>query len=148
MPWVKKTLCNGCGICTEECPVGAIELSAPATATINEEKCVRCGHCHEVCPEHAVRHDGERIPQDVADNLRWVRALLAHYKGHEEQAAFIRRIIRFFKKQKSVSEQTLLAIENAQARPQEELDAAIRQLSELAHAETKMRPDRPVGKTS
>jgi NAD-dependent dihydropyrimidine dehydrogenase PreA subunit len=26
MPWVDKDKCTGCGICIEECPVGAISM--------------------------------------------------------------------------------------------------------------------------
>jgi len=64
MPWVNEEMCVGCGVCVEECPVGAISMSKES-ATINDEECIRCGRCHDVCPEGAVRHDSERIPQEI-----------------------------------------------------------------------------------
>jgi len=79
-------------------------------AFINENKCIRCGVCHDVCPEDAVRHDGERIPEEVAANLVWVRQFLEHdyYSGNKErQKAFIERMKRYFTKERKVSEKTI-----------------------------------------
>jgi len=129
MPWVNEELCTGCEICVGECPVEAIELKADNVAEINETKCIRCGRCHDVCPQEAVRHDGERIPHEVAENLRWVRTLLAHFKSSEEQLAFMQRMVRFFNKQKKVSEQTLAVITAVEKHPTAGIDAAICELS-------------------
>jgi len=128
MPWIKQELCDGCGTCLQECPVDAIQLEAGA-AEINEAECIRCGRCHDVCPQGAVRHDGERIPQEVAANLRWVRRLLEHFQQAPERAAFMDRMRRYFAKEKKVTEQTLAAIEAAGERPAEGIDATIRALS-------------------
>ena len=130
MPWIKQDMCTGCSICVNECPVGAIELTADGFAEIDEAECIRCGRCHDVCPQEAVRHDSERIPQEVAENLRWIRNLLGHFQDPQEQSAFLQRMVRFFNKQKNVSEQTLAAIAAAEDEPAEGLDAAIRELSE------------------
>lgn len=130
MPWVNKEMCKGCGICVKECPVEAIEQQADGLAEIHNSECIRCGRCHDVCPQEAVRHDSERIPQDVADNLRWVRRLLGHFDLPEEQAAFMERMVRFFNKQKKVSEQTLTAISAAKDAPATGMDVAISKLSE------------------
>ena len=69
MPWVNQDLCVVCGICVDECPVGAITQKQSQKAFINEDECIRCGKCHEVCPENAVRHDSERIPKEIAANI-------------------------------------------------------------------------------
>ena len=130
MPWIKQDMCTGCRICVNDCPVGAIEMKADGYAEIDEAECIRCGRCHDVCPQEAVRHDGERIPQEVAENLRWVRKLLGHFQDPEERSAFMQRMVRFFKKQKKVSKQTLAAITAAEDKPTEGIDAAIGQLSE------------------
>jgi len=130
MPWIKQDLCTGCSLCVEECPVGAIALSADDFAEIDEAKCIRCGRCHDVCPQEAVRHDGERIPQEVAENLRWVRKLLGHFDDPQEQSAFMQRMVRFFNKQKKVNERTLAAITAAQDNPAEGIDAAMGRLSQ------------------
>jgi len=129
MPWIKQELCTGCGICIDECPVGAIKMEANNHAEIKERKCIRCGRCHDVCPQEAVRHDGERIDQEVAANLQWVQELLIHFQQPMEQAAFMERMVRFFNKQKKVSEKTLALIKTGITRPAEHLTAAIRDLS-------------------
>jgi len=136
MPWINKDMCTGCGICIDECPVDAIEQKADGLAEINDAECIRCGRCHDVCPQEAVRHDGERIPQDVAENLRWVRKLLGHFQEPQEQSAFMQRMVRFFNKQKKVNERTLAAITAAEGMPVEGIDAAIEQLSEDQSTET------------
>jgi len=135
MPWVNQEMCTGCGICVSECPVGAMELTADGFAVIDEDECIRCGRCHDVCPQDAVRHDSERIPQEVAENLRWVRKLLRHFEDSREQADFMQRMVRFFKKQKKVSEQSLAAITDAMGNPAEGIDAAIGKLSDRQGAE-------------
>jgi ferredoxin len=130
MPWVKQDLCVGCGVCVEACPVGAVQMEDGGPAAINEAECIRCGRCHDVCPEGAVRHDSERIPQEVEANLQWVRRLLRHFDGPPERAAFMARMVRFFNKQKKVTEQTLAAIEAAGDDPAAGIDAAVQALSQ------------------
>jgi uncharacterized Fe-S center protein len=106
MPWVNGEMCTGCGTCLEECPVGAITLEEDV-AVIEDEKCVRCGKCHEVCPVEAVRHDSERIPQEVDANLQWARKLMGHFETDEEKAALLERLGRHFKKEMKIAQQTL-----------------------------------------
>jgi len=130
MPWIKQDMCTGCSLCVHECPVGAIELTADGSAEIDEAECIRCGRCHDVCPQEAVRHDSERIPHEVAENLRWVRKLLGHFHDPQERSAFMQRMVRFFNKQKKVSERTLFAIGAAEDKPAEGIDAAVDRLSE------------------
>ena len=115
MPWIKQELCTGCRTCMDVCPVHAIAVGTGGVAAIDEAACIRCGQCHGACPQNAVRHDGERIPQEIAENLRWVLRLLRHFKEPKEQSAFMERMERFFNKQKKVSEQTLAAIHAAKA---------------------------------
>jgi formate hydrogenlyase subunit 6/NADH:ubiquinone oxidoreductase subunit I len=83
-------------------------------ASLAENVCIRSGVCHDVCPEQAVRHGGERIPQEVEANLNWARELLAHeyYSiSAEKRAALMERLGRYFTKEKKVIEQTLEQLE-------------------------------------
>ena len=107
MPWVNQDLCVGCGICVDDCPVGAITLKENQKAVIDEDGCIRCGRCHDVCPEEAVRHDGERIPEEVAANTEKTRNLLKHYNDPGEQRQFIERMIRYFNKEQKVAKLTI-----------------------------------------
>jgi len=107
MPWVNEDLCVSCGVCVDDCPVGAITLKENQTAVIDEDGCIRCGRCHEVCPEEAVRHDSERIPEEVAINIGKTKNLLKHYNDPGERQQFIERMIRYFNKEQKVAGLTI-----------------------------------------
>ena len=117
MPWVNKEMCTGCQICVSECYVGAISMDEDI-AFINESKCIRCGVCHDVCPNDAVRHDGERIPEEVESNLAWAIGLLEHeyyLNDKEKQKELIGRLLRYFAKNKKVIEKTIERLEILQS---------------------------------
>ena len=126
MPWIDQEMCTACGICVDECPVGAIDIEDNVRAAIVESDCIRCGRCHDACPQEAVRHDSERIPQEVAANLQWVSKLLDHFQSPSECVAFMARIGRHFNKQKKVIERTLAALNTVGEDTANDLDAAIR----------------------
>lgn len=53
-PRVDKSICNGCSICIQNCPLLAIELK-DKKAKIDYKKCVDCFCCLEVCPIGAMK---------------------------------------------------------------------------------------------
>jgi ferredoxin len=110
MPWVNEEMCTACGTCLDECPVGAIGLESQC-AVIDEQKCVRCGRCHDVCPFEAVRHDSERIPQEVEANVQWARKLMDNFQDQPERAGVLERVRRYFKKEMKVVDETLQRLE-------------------------------------
>jgi ferredoxin len=107
MPWVNEDLCVGCGVCVEDCPVDAITLKEEQKAVINEDECIRCGRCHDVCPQEAVRHDSERIPQEVAANVEKTKGLFKHFETSQAKQAFLERMVRYFKKEQKVASLTI-----------------------------------------
>jgi ferredoxin len=107
MPWVNEDLCVGCGVCVDDCPVDAITLKEDQKAVINEDKCIRCGRCHNICPQEAVRHDSERIPEQVAANVEKTRILLQYYKSPDDQQSLLERMVRYFKKEEKVAGLTI-----------------------------------------
>ena len=117
MPWVNEDMCVGCGICVDDCPVGAITLKDNRKATINDDGCIRCGRCHDVCPRQAVRHDSERIPQEIEANIKKTKSLLKHFKNPEQKQAFLERMVRYFKKQQKVASLTVDRIISMKADP-------------------------------
>lgn len=106
MPWIRTEYCVACGVCVEECPVGAIVMNEQA-ALIDEKECIRCGRCHDVCPQEAVRHDSERIPDEVAANVEWTMGLLRHFETPEEKQGLIQRMQRYFVKEQKVAQQSI-----------------------------------------
>ena len=125
MPWVNQEMCAGCGTCVEECPVGAIALQENAKSFVDEETCIRCGTCHDICPEDAVRHDSERIPQEITANIEKTRQLLRHFDTPAEQTAFIGRMIRYFNKQRKVAEETIERLKCIEEDPVNKIDSVM-----------------------
>jgi len=102
-------MCTGCETCVDECVVGAISMRG-RVAWINDEACIRCGICHGICPNEAVRHDSEQIPREVEANVSYVQHLLGHaYYANDKkkQTGLIRRMERYYIKNKQVAEQTI-----------------------------------------
>jgi len=112
MPWVNEEMCTACGICVDECPVGAMSMQNDVAHITNDE-CIRCGHCHDACPQEAVRHDSEKVPEDIAANLAWTKKLLAHeyFTDVEAKKGLVDRMKRHFGKEKKIAEQTVEALE-------------------------------------
>jgi len=66
-------LCDGCGVCTENCPKKSIEWNPPLvvagrlarkpTIDFDVDSCILCGECATICPLGALRMeiDGEEI---------------------------------------------------------------------------------------
>lgn len=57
---VDETLCNGCGICVEDCQFDALLLDD--VVKVNRTRCVGCGVCVSSCPDQALIL--ERRPED------------------------------------------------------------------------------------
>ena len=106
MPWIDKNKCIGCGICIKECPVNAI-TTKDGKAEIDMEKCIRCGKCHEICSQEAVKHDSEKIPLEVNENIEKTKELMKNFDTKEEEIAFLERMIKHYNKEIKVAEKTV-----------------------------------------
>lgn len=57
---IKPSLCKGCGICIEKCPVKALSFGEDIgvfgtnVPTIDLQKCITCGNCRRFCPDSAI----------------------------------------------------------------------------------------------
>jgi ferredoxin len=114
MPWIDKDMCTGCGMCVEACPVDAIVLENEL-AEIHMSDCIRCGTCHDICDQEAVRHDGEKVPDEVRANVEETKYFMEaceKYLGRaEERQKCLNRMIKYFTKEKLVAEKTLEELE-------------------------------------
>jgi len=52
---IDPEVCNACGICLKNCPVGAITGEKKVPHVIDQDKCTLCGNCWEKCPFTAVK---------------------------------------------------------------------------------------------
>jgi ferredoxin len=111
MPWIDKNKCIGCGICARQCPANAISMKE-GKAEIDDDKCIRCGKCHDVCPQEAVRHDSEKIPTEVEENIGKTKKLMDNFKTEEEKKSFLERMVKYFSKEKTVAEKTIEEIKD------------------------------------
>lgn len=54
MAMVKTDKCNSCGVCTFDCPVGAITKKDGEPAVVDGSKCIGCGKCKQSCKFDAI----------------------------------------------------------------------------------------------
>ena len=115
MPWIDKNECIGCGACVEQCPVDTIYMEE-SKAEINMSHCIHCGVCHGVCPEGAVKHDSEKVPDEIKANIEQTQKFMedcAYYLGNtSEKQKCLKRMIKHFNKEKMVVEKTLERLED------------------------------------
>lgn len=55
VPTIDRGKCDGCGLCVEKCPTGAVELKPDGPLIVRPEDCTYCTDCEGVCPRDAIR---------------------------------------------------------------------------------------------
>jgi NADH-quinone oxidoreductase subunit F len=53
--YIDAELCNGCGLCVDNCSDGAITGAKKQVHVINSEKCIKCGECINHCNFLAIK---------------------------------------------------------------------------------------------
>jgi ferredoxin len=48
--------CTGCGICVQDCPLGAIKIRERKVSL--DDRCIYCGACERICPQEALSLEG------------------------------------------------------------------------------------------
>lgn len=69
--FVHEDACDGCGLCVESCPVGALSMSG-GKAEVSESACTGCGVCLSACPTQALDLKGysnEQLLEEVRSAL-------------------------------------------------------------------------------
>jgi nitroreductase/ferredoxin len=93
---IDKDKCRRDGCCTEECPLGLIEIKGegafPSPVEGANELCIDCGHCVTVCPAGALSHRSMK-PEDCPP----IKRQLLLTPEHAEHFLRSRRSIRTYK---------------------------------------------------
>lgn len=53
-PIINMELCDGCGICIEVCPNGALTVVNNKVVFAPKDDCDYCGECESTCPQGAI----------------------------------------------------------------------------------------------
>lgn len=53
--YIDAELCNGCGLCSKNCPVDAVQGEKKQPHVIDNSKCIKCGECINDCQFLAVK---------------------------------------------------------------------------------------------
>ena len=72
--------CTKCGICAEQCPVGASAMDDPSQT--NNERCINCMRCVEACPSHS-----RALPDAFLTMI--TKMLNQNAAGYKEPAIFL-----------------------------------------------------------
>ncbi len=67
--------CVGCGLCVEECHMGAIALDG-GRIVHDELKCKGCGRCVLVCPEKAVNAEVENLDEAMEELIGRIAGMI------------------------------------------------------------------------
>jgi ferredoxin len=54
MPKIDLAKCNGCGVCVERCPTGALAMQDGKVFMARPDLCSYCATCEDVCPTEAI----------------------------------------------------------------------------------------------
>ena len=54
MPEMDLAKCNGCGVCVERCPTGALAMRDGKGLMARPDLCSYCATCEDACPTEAI----------------------------------------------------------------------------------------------
>ncbi|OGS45590.1 MAG: 4Fe-4S ferredoxin [Elusimicrobia bacterium RIFOXYD2_FULL_34_15] len=103
---INEEKCNGCGLCTSNCPEGALRIVDGKAKLVGELLCDGLGACIGHCPENAIiieEREAEKYNENkVMENIikggaNLIEAHLKHLKEHS-QTKYLSEALEFLKK--------------------------------------------------
>lgn len=55
VPQIDPLRCDGCGLCVQVCPQGALAVQDGCAVVVNTAACQYHGHCERICPQQAIQ---------------------------------------------------------------------------------------------
>lgn len=55
LPRIDLDRCDRCGLCIQQCPANAVEMTPDGPVIARPADCDYCGDCEVVCPQRAIR---------------------------------------------------------------------------------------------
>lgn len=102
---IDRQRCNGCGLCAEGCPEGAIKIIDGKAEVVNEFFCDGLGACIGTCPEGAISieereaqpyNEREVIKNIARQGMEFIKNHLHHLKEHD-QLEYLKEALEFLK---------------------------------------------------
>ena len=91
---IDENLCNGCGLCAQGCPEGALQIIDGKARLVGESLCDGLGACIGDCPQGAIKkvereakaYDESQVIENILPKgLNTIRAHLKHLKSHGQE---------------------------------------------------------------
>ncbi|MCB8916832.1 MAG: 4Fe-4S binding protein [Ardenticatenaceae bacterium] len=68
VPLVDLSRCDGCGLCVQVCPLGALGMLDGWAVVTRPGECQYTGHCAQVCPQQAIALTFCLMPEPCLEN--------------------------------------------------------------------------------
>jgi len=91
---VERSLCTGCGLCSEVCRFDAFIEESDGTYSIDPVRCEGCGVCVRVCPEKAIKFEDRHCGKWMISDTRFGTMVHARLEAAGENSGLLVTLVR------------------------------------------------------
>jgi len=91
---VERSLCTGCGLCSEVCRFDAFIEESDGTYSIDPVRCEGCGVCVRVCPETAIKFEDRYCGKWMISDTRFGTMVHARLEAAGENSGLLVTLVR------------------------------------------------------